>query len=104
MKNEVYYRNKTIEEVRDDLEDFDQQVGEIEAEHLGETARFGDSWPGAQIQLSEANESLAELRKYLEAREAAFVGPIPMTWFETERFWADQKSINFVGPEQPFPF
>lgn len=43
-----------------------QAQAEIEAEHHGETARFGDSWPGAQIQIAHGRHSL----KQAEARYA----------------------------------
>jgi hypothetical protein len=39
-----------------------EQLGEMTAEHRGEVARFGDSWPGAQL-------DLAHLRGVIDAIE-----------------------------------
>ena len=35
-------------------------VGDIEAEYYGEVARYGDAWPGAQLQLQSDYQSLDE--------------------------------------------
>ena len=95
---------ETIDTLRDRLEDLEMQAGEMQAEHMSETAMFGDSGPGTQLRIRDFQEGIAELRKEIEAREAAFVGPVPMTEYQVERFLAYQAMINFVGPELPVPF
>lgn len=44
-----------------------ESYGDMRAEHRGEVARFGDSWPGAQLQL-------ASMRRDLEALELELAG------------------------------
>jgi hypothetical protein len=95
---------ETLDALNEQLIDLSISLGETEAEHLGETARYGDSWPGAQIQIRDAKAIINTLATEIANREAAFVGPIPLTWYQAERFAAEQAMINFVGPEQPFPF
>lgn len=94
----------TIGELEDQLMDLEIQLGEMQAEHRSETAMFGDSGPGTQCRISDFAAGVSELRSEIEAREDAFVGPIPMTWYEAERWAAYQQMINFVGPVVPVPF
>ena len=54
-------------ELCDDLDGCREALGEIEAQHRSETAAFGDSWPGAQIQIRDGRAHLAELEARFEA-------------------------------------
>ena len=94
---------QTIDELEEELMYLTMQCGDIEAEHLGECARFGDSWPGAQMQIAAFKADIRERRAELENRKEAFVGPVQMTEWEFEHK-AHQAMINFVGPELPVPF
>lgn len=54
-----------IEEIYEDFDElcealgyFHEQYGETYAEHRNETAMFGDSWPGAQLQLAEMSAAI----------------------------------------------
>lgn len=44
--------------------------GDTYAEHRGETARFGDSWPGAQIQLANMNNGITSMEAEYAAMQA----------------------------------
>lgn len=48
-----------------------EQYGDMQAEHLAETARFGDSWPGAQITLAAMRQDIALLEAEADRRRAA---------------------------------
>jgi hypothetical protein len=43
-----------------------EQQGEIEAQHRSETAQFGDSWPGAQLQIASGRRTLRRMEAQLE--------------------------------------
>lgn len=47
-----------IEEKEDVLYEAQSQLGDIEAEYYGEVARYGDAWPGSQLQLQRYRQSL----------------------------------------------
>lgn len=42
-----------------------EHLGETICQHRSETAMFGDSWPGAQIEISRMHERLRELEQEL---------------------------------------
>lgn len=47
-----------------------ESYGEIETQHRSETYAFGDSWPGAQIELRERREAIVAF-----AREHGLANP-----------------------------
>ena len=49
-----------IEEKEDVLYEAQSQLGDIQAEYYGEVARYGDAWPGAQLQLARYRKALDE--------------------------------------------
>ena len=57
----------TYDELVEDYMILSQCAGEIEAEHRSECAAFGDSWPGAAIQVSKANRAAAAAKAAMEA-------------------------------------
>ena len=59
----------TFDELCEAHDDICQRLGETIAQHRSETAMFGDSWPGAQIQIAEMQEHERELRARIEAHE-----------------------------------
>lgn len=62
------YAHLNNEEILEGIEAVDEQLGEIECQHRSECALFGDSWPGAQLQIAEIRSHLGELRTEAEAR------------------------------------
>lgn len=68
---------KTIQEAIQDVIGSQEAYAELQAEHLGECARYGDSWPGAVLDLELASRSvetsIARLR-HLEETERLFYG------------------------------
>ena len=57
----------TYDELCEAHDQLSQQLGEIIAEHRSETAMFGDSWPGAQIQIADMQRVVRELEARIEA-------------------------------------
>ena len=49
-----------IEEREDALYEAQSQYTDIYAEYRGEVSRYGDAWPGAQLQLARYRKSLDE--------------------------------------------
>lgn len=62
------------------------------AEHQGEVARFGDSWPGAQLQLQEMRQALSEYQA-----EWAYRHPRPETFTP-----ADDPDFDLSDQGEPF--
>ncbi len=58
----------SLDELLEDLYMGSETLGEIECQHASETALYGDSWPGAQIQIQESRDSLARLRDIIARR------------------------------------
>jgi hypothetical protein len=44
-----------------------EQLGETIAQHKGETALFGDSWPGAMRDIADLNEVIRKIEALLDA-------------------------------------
>lgn len=57
----------TYDDLVEDYMVLSQCAGEIEAEHRSECAAFGDSWPGAAIQVDRANRAAREAKRRMEA-------------------------------------
>ena len=94
----------TIAELLEFADQWDQQIGEMECQHLSETALYGDSGPGQALAIRESNGDYAKFLAAIEARRLAFVGPEPLTGLQLENFEYDQAALAFVGPPQDFPF
>ena len=54
--------------------------GDIQAEHNFETAAFGDSWPGAQCQLSDLRASLEDQQRFLDFLQPLLVNVYPFSF------------------------
>jgi hypothetical protein len=54
--------------LEDDLREAEEALAEIEAQHLSETAQFGDSWPGAQLEIAALRAEVNRLRALLSAK------------------------------------
>lgn len=57
----------TYRELCEALQGLQEHYGETYAQHRNETKQFGDSWPGAQIELSEMSASVRKLEAEIEA-------------------------------------
>ncbi len=57
----------TYDELCEALQGLQEHYGETYAQHRNETAQFGDSWPGAQIELSEMGASVRKLEAEIQA-------------------------------------
>lgn len=55
----------TTEEKHEALEAMCETLGMIESQHNAEVAGYGDSWPGAQIQIHELKVQIAEIEASL---------------------------------------
>ena len=71
---------ESLEQLWEDYDALSQQAGELEAEHRSETAAFGDSWPGAQIQVRRAKDAAAEAMRRIKAHPdyVPYVPPKPV--------------------------
>lgn len=49
-----------------------ERLGETITQHESETILYGDSWPGAQIQIREQREMLARLQREIDNRASVF--------------------------------
>lgn len=75
----------SYEDLCKQLDEAEQQLGEIRAEHLSETAAFGDSWPGAQIQIARMSTYVAELREVVgrHPQHPKTVADMPARYIDT---------------------
>jgi len=67
-----------------------QQLGETKAQHDSETSAFGDSWPGAQIEMAELREQIAMLDRTMRVHPEFPKPPYPI------------KHINYRCNDLPF--
>ena len=51
----------SLRDIEEEIEMLTEILGETETQHLSECALYGDSWPGAQIQIENMKERLAFL-------------------------------------------
>lgn len=65
------YPDLSTDELAEAHDQLCQQYGEMHAEHRGETARFGDSWPGAQIDLHNLWQIIRGVEIELHVRTGA---------------------------------
>ena len=65
------YPELSTEELAEALDYLSQEYGETYSQHKGETARFGDSWPGAQIQLHNMWQNIRQVEIEIAARTGA---------------------------------
>lgn len=72
------YSDYTIEELEEFVMFGNENLGELIAQHRAETAAFGDSWPGAQIQIQNLAEDLRNASAELDRRVKE----------DAEGFWA----------------
>lgn len=80
------------EEMCEALQGLQEHYGETYAQHRNETAQFGDSWPGAQIELSEMGASVRKLEAEIEAHPDH--NPL--------RSWDEKLSDDFTDDDIPF--
>jgi hypothetical protein len=57
---------RTLEDLFEELDWVEENLGEIETQHIAETNHYGDSWPGAQIQIRELKERIAFLNDQIK--------------------------------------
>ena len=81
-----HYNSHVLDFYRDIRNWLFENLGEIESQHQAEVNHYGDSWPGAQVQIAERREDLAKFDALYdqEFSDAEGYGP-----------WPDQK-----GPDQ----
>jgi hypothetical protein len=65
----------TDEELSDFIADTIEVLGETETQHRSECALYGDSWPGAQIQIQNIRDSLARQEAEWDRRHPAPAAP-----------------------------
>lgn len=92
----------TIDEARPEYELLTRHIdegwlalSETEAEHRNETALFGDSWPGAQLDIARSREALTASERRIHELEQAFPelkDPEPFT----------EPTIDTDTSEEPF--
>jgi len=58
-------------ELVEGLDSVQTYLGETLAQHQGECAMFGDSWPGACEEIESAEENLADLKAEIKRRAEA---------------------------------
>jgi len=63
-----HYKALTTDDLLDQLQDTEQRLGETESQHQSEVSAFGDSWPGACLQINDMRVSLACMREVLTNR------------------------------------
>lgn len=63
-----HYKALTTDDLLDQLQDTEQRLGETESQHQSEVAAYGDSWPGACLQINDMRVSLACMREVLTNR------------------------------------
>lgn len=82
-----------VEELMDDLQCAEEYYGEILTQHQSECALYGDSWPGAQIQIDKAFQSMKRIKAELEI---AIEDESPGYFKEyKERDWATDYDIPY---------
>lgn len=54
-------------ELADELDQANEILGELICQHRSECALYGDSWPGAQIDIQKARGLFDRIRRELEA-------------------------------------
>lgn len=59
----------TVNDLHDTVEALSENLGEVESQHQSETACYGDSWPGAQIEISNMGQCLGVYRDVLAYKE-----------------------------------
>lgn len=48
------------------LHDKEETLAEIEGQHLAEVNHYGDSWPGAQIQIASLKQSIKDTKRKIQ--------------------------------------
>jgi len=86
----------------DDLDACREAYSENYAQHRSETALYGDSWPGAQIQLREVSNTISEL----EARYNAHPRTVAARAAEAHARWLAAEAASDPNkapwPTEPF--
>ena len=59
-----------------------QQLGETQAQHNSETSLYGDSWPGAQLQIADMREQISMLDGTMRAHPDFPKPPCPIESIE----------------------
>jgi len=62
------YKAYSTDDLTEAEEHCSQHLGETESQHQSETAAFGDSWPGACLQINDIRAELACIREVLTNR------------------------------------
>ena len=63
-----------VAELREEYDQTLEQLGETIAEHKSETALYGDSWPGAQLDIGRLQRAVSNLEGLLAAAKAEAAG------------------------------
>lgn len=77
------------------ISNLQESHSELQAEYSGEVARYGDAWPGAQIQLADMQAGIAQADAAYDEVEAVAVaefGYVPYASFvpaRTEEIYAE---------------
>ena len=78
MASQLLFLNEELEHGLD-------RIHEVVAQHNSEAAQFGDSWPGAQIQIRDSFDALREGCKQMNHLRNSF-GLEPIT-FHLPSYW-----------------
>ena len=60
-----------LDTLREHREALVEQYGDLKAQYQSEVAQFGDAWPGAAIDLHEAEKRLAEMKAEIDTLEGS---------------------------------
>ena len=71
------FADRTFEELCFDFNEGEEILGETEAQHGFETALYGDSWPGAQLDIRRIRGVQAALKAEIDRRFERFSVLLP---------------------------
>lgn len=77
----------------------EEHLAELESAHKGEVAQFGDSWPGAQLQVNDAHQRLDHLRQEYRDRGFEAEDYVAMAQRQEQR---RQELISAASDDIPF--
>ena len=69
--------NRTLDELLERRDALNEQLGDMETQHKAETAHYGDSWPGAQVEIEAMRQHVAALDREIEAADVSRRGSSP---------------------------
>lgn len=62
MTDMTKFYQMPLEDLSEYIYEADMEAGEVRCQHNSECAAFGDSWPGAQLQIEQAEAWVQRLR------------------------------------------